>query len=100
MLLKSAGNQRPAFAGQRNLPHAAIGGEVFARDQSFFYQPIDRNADRSRGEPDFWADGVDRQGSLVEEDLEDAEIGVTQAGLPDAFHGMREQGVKRLHEDE
>ena len=100
MLAESASNQRPPLGGQFDLAHPAIPGLVVARNERFFDQPINGDADRTRSEPDFWADCIDRKRPLVEQRFEDAEIGVAQICPLDALGRVRGQGLKGLHEDE
>ena len=85
MLAKSAGNQRPSFRCQFNPAHAAVVRMILARNEPFFNQAIDSHADRSGSEPDFRADGIDRERALMQESFEYAEIGVAQFCSLDAL---------------
>lgn len=68
----------------------------------FLLQPIDRDTDRSRREPYFGTNRIDRQRSLVEHHFEDAKIRVAEAGPAQiqALLRMSPQGVKGLREDQ
>ena len=116
MLAKSPGNQRPSLGCQFNPAHAAVVRVILARNEPFFNQAIDSHADGSRREPD-WADGVDgagrgsgepdlradridRERALMQENFQDAEIGVAQFCPLDALGRVREQRLKGFHENE
>jgi hypothetical protein len=75
-------------------------GALLARNQSFLDQPINGHADGTGGKPDLGADGVDREGSFVQEGFEDAEIRVAQLCLLDASGGVGKQRLKGFHENE
>ena len=64
---------------------------ILARDESLFYQPIDGHTDGSRSEPDLRADGVDRKRALMQENSQDAKIGVAQSFALDAPARVGEQ---------
>ena len=100
VLAKPAGNQRPALRCQFNPAHAAVVRVIFARDEPFFNQPIDGHADGSGREPDFRADGIHRERALMQENFQDAEIGVAQFCPLDALGRVREQRLKGFHENE
>ena len=87
-------------AGQFNLTHSPVLGAFLARNQSFLRQPINRHADGTGGKPDLGADGVDREGSFVEEGFEDAKIRVAQLCLLDAPGRVRNERLKGFHENE
>ena len=73
------------FRCQFNPAHAAVVRMIVARDEPFFNQAIDGHTNGSRSEPDFWADGIDRERTLVQERFEHAEIGVAQFCALDAL---------------
>src|SRR5438552_9419377 len=73
---------------------------ALARNQPFLDQPIDGHTDRSRCEPDLWADGIDRERPLVKERFEDAEIRVAQFRLLNAPFRLPGESLKGFHEDE
>src|SRR5437868_6294361 len=100
MLAKSAGDQRPSFGCQLNPAHPAVVRVIFARNEPFFNQSIDGDTDGSGREPDFRADGIDRERALMQENFQDAEIGVAQFCSLDAPGGVREEGLKSFHENE
>ena len=85
MLAKPAGNQRPSLGCQFNPAHAAVVRVILARNEPFFNQAIDGHANGSRSEPDFRADGIDRERALMQEHFEHAEIGVAQFCALDAL---------------
>ena len=73
MLAESARNQRSSFGCQFNPAHTAVVRVILARNEPFLNQPINRNTDRSRREPDLRADGIDRERSLMQENFQYAE---------------------------
>ena len=100
MLSKAAGDQRTALGGEFNPAHAAIVGMVFARDEPFLDEPIHGHANLSGREPDLWANRIHRERALMQENFQDAEIGVAQFCPPDAPGRVREQRLKGFHENE
>ena len=96
MLLKSASNQRPSFGCQFNPAHPAVVRVILARNQSFFNQAIDSHADGSGSEPDFRADGIHRERAFMQEDFQDAEIGIAQFCALDALLRVRGKALERL----
>ena len=100
VLAKPAGNQRPSFGCQFNSAHPAIVRVILARNEPSFNQPIDSHADGSRREPDLWANRIHREGALMKENFQDAEIGVAQFCPLDALGRVREQRMKGFHENE
>src|SRR5256886_16178888 len=99
MLAKPAANQRPSFRRQFNPAHAAAVRVLIARDEAFSDQAIDGHTNGSGSEPNFWADGVDRKRALVQENFQDAEIGVAQFCALDAPGGVGEQRLKSFHKN-
>src|SRR6266478_7370594 len=79
--------------------HAAVVG-ILPFDKRCLLQPIDRDADRSRREPYFGTDRIDRQWSLVEQRFEHTEIRVAEAcpAQVQALLRVSRQGAKRLPE--
>jgi hypothetical protein len=73
---------------------------IFARDETFFDQSLDRHADGARREPDFRANSVYRERSFVKERLKHAKIRVPQLGSFDALGGMGHQSLESFHENE
>ncbi len=100
MLAKAAGDQRTALRGEFNPAHAAVVGVVFARDEPFFNEPIHGHANGSGREPDLWANRIHRERAFMQENFQDAEIGVAQFCPLDALGGVREQSLKGFHENE
>ena len=100
MFAKAANDQSPSLPGQFNLTHSPVVRALLARNQSFLHQPINRYADGSRGKPDLRSDGIDWEGSFVEEGFEDAKIRVAQLCLLDASGGVGNQRLKGFHENE
>ena len=98
--IESPPDQRTSFGCQFHPAHAAVVRVVLARDEAFSYQPIDGHADGSGSEPDLRADGVHRERSLVQENFQDAKIGVAQFCPLDAPGRVWEQRLKGFHEDE
>ena len=88
------------FGCQFNPAHAAVVRVILARNEPFFDQPIDGHADGSGSEPDLWADGIHRERALMQENFQDAEIGVAQFCPLDALGRVREQRLKGFHENE
>src|SRR4029077_14706791 len=73
---------------------------ILARNEPFVNQAIDSQTDRSRREPDFRADGIDRERALMQERFEYAEIRVGQLCLFDALRCVGKQRLKSLHKNE
>jgi len=84
VLAKSASNQRPSLWVSST---GAPGGRrvIVARDEPLFYQAIDGHADGTGRQPDFGPNGVHWQRALMEENFQDAEIGVAQFCSLDAL---------------
>jgi putative oxidoreductase len=97
---KPACDQRPALRSQLNLADAPVAGVVFARDEAFLDQSLDRHADGAWREPDFRAKSVYRERSFMKERLEDAKIRVAQPGSTDALGGVGHQSLEGFHENE
>ena len=93
---KAANDQRASLRGQFNLTHPPVVRALLARNQAFFHQPINRHANGTGGKPDLRADGIDREGSFVEEGFEDAEIRVAQLCLLDALRPRGGTELERL----
>ena len=72
---------------------------IVARNEPLFNQPIDGHTDGTGSEPDFRADRVHREGTLIQEDFQDAEIGVAQFCALDAAGRVREERLKGLHQN-
>src|ERR1700761_2618689 len=100
VLAKSPANQRPSLGCQFNLVHPAVVGVILARNEPFLNQPINRNTDRSRREPDLGADRIDRERSLMQQNFQYSEIGVAQFYPLDALGGVRDQRLKGFHKNE
>jgi len=100
VLAKSASNQRPSLWGQFHLAHPAVARVIIARDEPLFYQAIDGHADGTGRQPDFGPNGVHWERTLMEEDFQDAEIGVAQQCPLDALLRVRDQRLKGFHENE
>ena len=100
MLQKPTRDQRASFRCQFNLANAPVARVIFARDEAFFDQSLDRHADGARREPDFRAKSVYRERSFVKERLEHAKIRVAQLGSLDALRGVRHQSLEGFHENE
>ena len=100
MLAKPADNQRPPFGCQLNPAHSTIVWVILARNEPSFNQPIDSHADGSRREPDLWANRIDRERALMEENFQDAKIGVAQLCPLDALRCVGKKRLKRFHENE
>ncbi len=64
---------------------------ILARNEPLFDQSINGHTDGSGGEPDLRADGVHRKRALVQENFQDAKIGVAQFCPLDAPGRVREQ---------
>jgi hypothetical protein len=73
---------------------------IFARDEAFFDQSIDRHADGARRQPDFRAKSVYRERSFMKERFKDAKIRVAQFGSSDALRRVGHQSLKGFHENE
>jgi len=100
VLPKPARDQRPSLCSQFNLADAPVARVIFARDEAFFDQSIDCDADGARREPDFWADGIHRERALMQENFQDAEIRVAQFCLLNALRCVGKQRLKGFHENE
>jgi hypothetical protein len=100
VLPKPARDQRTSLRCQFNLAHTPVAGVIFARDESFFYQSIDRHADRAWRQPHLRTHRIHWQRSLMQERFENAEIRVAQLGSLDAIGGMRHQSLEGFHENE
>ena len=73
---------------------------ILARDEPFFNQAIDSHTNGSGSEPDFRADGIDRERALMQESFQYAEIRVAQLCLLDALRRVGEQRLKSFHKNE
>jgi len=73
---------------------------ILARNESFFYQAIDGHTDGSGSEPNFRTDGIHREWTFIEEDFQDAEVGVAQFCPLNAPGRVGEQGLKSFHKNE
>jgi len=100
MFAKGSSDQSPTLPCELNPADPSIGGLFFAHDESLSNQAIDGNTDGPRSKPDFWPDRVDWQGTLVQQRFQDAEIGVAEPGLCDAFLGVRHKRLERLHQNQ
>ena len=84
------------LACQFNPAHAAVVGVILARNEPFFNQPIDGHANGSGREPDLWADRIHRERALMQENFQDAEIGVAQFCPLDALRPRAGTALERL----
>ena len=96
MLAKSPGNQRTSLGCQLNPAHSAVVRVILARNEPFSNQSVDGHTDGSGSEPDFRADGIHRERAFMQEDFQDAEIGIAQFCALDALLRVRGKALERL----
>src|SRR5580698_10033298 len=71
-----------------------------AHHQAALLQAVDGGRDRAAREVDAPADVVDLLRPLVQQDLEDREVGETETRGLDALHRVSRERAVSLHEDE
>src|SRR5712691_10317877 len=99
MYTKGLRDERTPFRSELDQAHAPVVGILPFHKRSL-PKSVDRDTDRSRREPYFGTDRVDRQRSLMEQHFEHPEIRVAESGLAQVqtLLRMSRQGVKGLHE--
>src|SRR4029453_9634225 len=97
MAPEGLGDERAPFRRELDQAHAPILG-ILPFHKRCLLQPIDRHTDRSRREPYFGTNRIDRQRSLVKQYLEHTEIRVPEAcpAQVQALARMSGQGAERL----
>src|SRR5438105_10874117 len=97
MLSKGGNNETLAAWGEGNDPNASVFGALDPADQALRDEAIDKDTDRAWGQIDDWADRIDGQRPIVQQEFQHAEIREAESGLFNTGGCVPCQGAHRLH---
>ncbi len=98
MLSKGGNNEILATWGEGNDPNASVFGALDPADQALRDEAIDKDTDRAWGQIDDWADRIDGQRPIVQQEFQHAEIREAESGLFNTGGCVPCQGAHRLHQ--
>src|SRR5207237_1485599 len=98
MLSKGRNNEILATRGEGNDPNASVFGALDPADQALRDEAIDKDTDRAWGQIDDWADRIDGQRPIVQQEFQHAEIREAESGLFNTGGCVTCQGAHRLHQ--
>src|SRR5712664_1675853 len=97
MLSKGGNNEILAAWREGNDPNASVFGALDPADQALRDETIDSDADRAWGQIDDWADRIDGQRPLVQQEFQHAEIRKAKSGFFNISRRVPRQGAHSLH---
>src|ERR1700739_4262716 len=99
MLTKGPNDRGPATRGEGDDPDSPVFSTPGPSDQAFLEEPVHRDTDRTRGQIYDWADRIDGQRPLMQQDLQHAEVRFAEPGIFNSRHTVAGKGTHRLDHD-
>jgi len=97
MLSKGRDNELFAAWSEGNDPNASVFGALDPADQVLRDEPIDKDTDRAWGQIDDWADRIDGQRPIMQQEFQHAEIREAKSGFFNTGTCVPCQSAHRLH---